>query len=169
VSGGIDTEEDLSGAWRVLIVAGIAQMIPSINLSIMYVVYPEIQREFSGTSPGALSWILNGYTIVAAATLVLGGVLADSKERKRALLAGTALSLVSVVVCGSAPNANTLLVGRVLLAFAASLLIPASTSLVLRGFPPHKSAMAFGVLSSFGGVSAAAGPSLGAFLIAHGG
>ena len=31
-------------------VAGVAQMIPSINLSIMYVVYPEIQREFSDTS-----------------------------------------------------------------------------------------------------------------------
>jgi EmrB/QacA subfamily drug resistance transporter len=144
-------------------------MIPSINLSIMYVVYPEIQREFIHTSPGALSWILNGYTIVAAATLVLGGVLADRTGRKRALLAGTALSLVSVVVCGSAPNANTLLVGRVLLAFAASLLIPASTSLVLRAFPPEKSAMAFGVLSSFGGVSAAAGPSLGAFIIDLGG
>ena len=79
-------------------------MIPSINLSIMYVVYPEIQREFSGTSPGALSWILNGYTIVAAATLVLGGVLADRTGRKRALLVGSALSLVSVIVCGSAPN-----------------------------------------------------------------
>ena len=144
-------------------------MIPSINLSIMYVVYPEIQREFSHTSPGALSWILNGYTIVAAATLVLGGVLADRTGRKRALLVGSAVSLLAVVVCGSAPNANTLLVGRVLLAFAASLLIPASTSLVLRAFPPHKSAMAFGVLSSFGGVSAAAGPSLGAFIIDLGG
>ena len=144
-------------------------MIPSINLSIMYVVYPEIQREFSGTSPGALSWILNGYTIVAAATLVLGGVLADRTGRKRALLVGSAVSLLSVIVCGAAPNANTLLVGRVLLALAASLIIPATTSLVLRAFPPDKSAMAFGVLASFGGVSAAAGPSLGAFIIDLGG
>lgn len=144
-------------------------MIPSINLSIMYVVYPELQREFTDTSAGALSWILNGYTIVAAATLVLGGVLADRTGRKRALLVGSGVSLVSVVVCGSAPNANTLLIGRVLLAFAASLIIPASTSLVLRAFPPHRSAMAFGVLSSFGGVSAAAGPSLGAFIIDLGG
>lgn len=144
-------------------------MIPSINLSIMYVVYPEIQREFSGTSPGALSWILNGYTIVAAATLVLGGVLTDRTGRKRALLIGSGLSLVSVLVCGSAPNANTLLVGRVILALAASLIIPASTSLVLLAFPAYKSAMAFGVLASFGGVSAAAGPSLGAFIIDLGG
>jgi EmrB/QacA subfamily drug resistance transporter len=135
----------------------------------MYVVYPEIQREFSGTSPGALSWILNGYTIVAAATLVLGGVIADRTGRKRTLLVGTALSLASVLVCGTAPNATTLLVGRILLALAASALIPSSTSLVLRAFPPHKSALAFGVLSSFGGVSAAAGPSLGAFIIDLGG
>ena len=75
-------------AWRVLIVAGIAQMMPSINLSIMYVVYPELQREFTDVSAGTLSWVLNGYTIVAAATLVLGGVIADRTGRKRALLAG---------------------------------------------------------------------------------
>jgi EmrB/QacA subfamily drug resistance transporter len=164
-----EQHQDLGHAWRVLIVAGIAQMIPSINLSVMYVVYPEIQREFTGTSAGALSWILNGYTIVAAATLVLGGVLADRTGRKRTLMIGTALSLVSVLVCGSAPNATTLLVGRILLALAASALIPATTSLVLRAFPPAKSAMAFGVLASFGGVSAAAGPSLGAFIIDLGG
>ena len=48
-------------------------------------------------------------------------------------------------------------------------MIPASTSLVLRAFPGNKSAMAFGVLASFGGVSAAAGPSLGAFIIDLGG
>ncbi|TML18257.1 MAG: MFS transporter, partial [Actinobacteria bacterium] len=169
MSGGQKSDDDLSNAWRVLFVAGVAQMIPSINLSIMYVVYPEVQREFSGTSAGALSWVLNGYTIVAAATLVLGGVVADRTGRKRALLAGSALSLAAVLVCGSAPNANTLLCGRILLALAASLLIPASTSLVLRAFPPAKSAMAFGVLASFGGVSAAAGPSLGAFIIDLGG
>lgn len=162
-------QPDLSHAWRVLIVAGISQMIPSINLSVMYVVYPEIQREFSGTSAGALSWIINGYTIVAAATLVLGGVLADRTGRKRTLLIGTALSLVSVLVCGSAQNATTLLVGRIVLALAASAIIPSATSLVLRAFPPAKSAMAFGVLASFGGVSAAAGPSLGAFIIDLGG
>ena len=117
----------------------------------------------------SLSWILNGYTIVAAATLVLGGVLADRTGRKRALLVGSALSLVAVLVCGAAPDATTLLIGRVVLALAASLLIPASTSLVLLAFPPTKSARAFGVLSSFGGVSAAAGPSLGALIIAIGG
>ena len=122
MSGGRESEDDLSNAWRVLFVAGVAQMIPSINLSIMYVVYPEVQREFSGTSAGALSWVLNGYTIVAAATLVLGGVVADRTGRKRALLAGSALSLAAVLVCGSAPNANTLLCGRILLALAASLL-----------------------------------------------
>ena len=155
-----------SNAWRVLFVAGIAQMIPSINLSIMYVVYPEIQREFSGTSPGALSWILNGYTIVAAATLVLGGVLADRTGRKRALLVGSALSLVSVVVCGAAPNANTLL-RRVLLALADRD-HPASTSLYF-GRSLRQERDGVRVLASFGGVSAAAGPSLGAFIIDLGG
>ena len=169
MTAGDKNQDDLSNAKRVLFVAGVAQMIPSINLSIMYVVYPEIQREFSDTSAGELSWILNGYTIVAAATLVLGGVLADRTGRKRALIVGSAMSLVAVLICGAAPDATTLLIGRIVLALAASLLIPAATSLVLLAFPATMSARAFGVLSSFGGVSAALGPSLGAVIIAIGG
>lgn len=156
---------ELRRAWRVLLLAGLGSMIPAVNLSVMYVVYPELQREFTGVSAGELSWALNGYTIVSSATLVLGGVLSDRTGRRRAMLAGVALALVSAVLCGSATSVGMLIAGRVALAIGASLIVPASTALALREFPLERRAAAFGALSAFGGLSAAAGPTIGAFVI----
>lgn len=158
-----------SRTWRILLLTGVATMVPSINLSVMYVVYPEIQKAFPRASAGELSWIFSGYTIVSAATMVMGGVIADRTGRKRALIVGTAIVALSVALCGAAPNVGVLIAARILVAIGSSLLIPATTSLALRAVPATRRSWAFGVLASFGGVSAAAAPSLGAAIIDAGG
>jgi EmrB/QacA subfamily drug resistance transporter len=156
-------------AWMILFLAGVGSMLPAVNLSIMYVVYPEIAVAFPGTSNAQLSWILNGYTIVSAATLVIAGVLSDRTGRKRAMLVGCVGFGGASVLCALAPNVGTIILGRLVIGAAASLVVTASTSLALREFPPGRRATAFGALSSFGGLAAAAGPSLGSFIIALGG
>lgn len=148
-----------------MIVAGLATMVPSMNLSIMYIVYPELQREFADVSASALSWVFSAYTIVAAATLVLGGVVADRAGRLRALMVGDAMIAVAVVLCGAATHVGVIIAGRVLLALGASLAIPATTALALSTVPEGQRAMAYGVMSAFGGVAAAAGPFLAALVI----
>jgi EmrB/QacA subfamily drug resistance transporter len=116
-----------------------------------------------------LSWILNGYTIVSAATLVLGGVASDRTGRKRAMLVGCGLFGAASVLCARAPNVSTIIVGRLVIGVAASLVVTASTSLALREFPPARRSTAFGALASFGGIAAAVGPSLGSVIIDLGG
>jgi EmrB/QacA subfamily drug resistance transporter len=153
----------------VLILAGVGSMLPAINLSIMYVVYPEIATAFPSVTNAELSWILNAYTIVSAATLVLGGVASDRTGRKRSMLIGAALFGGGSALCALAPNVAVIVAGRVIIGVAASLVVTASTSLALREFPATRRATAFGVLSSFGGVAAAAGPSLGSIIVDLGG
>jgi EmrB/QacA subfamily drug resistance transporter len=156
-------------AWTVLVLAGVGSMLPAINLSVMYVVYPEIARAFPSVTSAQLSWILNGYTIVSAATLVLGGVFSDRTGRKRSMLIGAALFGGGSVLCALAPNVAVIIAGRFVIGIAASLVVTASTSLALREFPASRRSTAFGVLSSFGGIAAAAGPSLGAIIVDLGG
>jgi hypothetical protein len=48
-----------SHAWRILVVAGLGSTLPAITLSVMYVVYPELQKAFPGVSSAQLSWVLN--------------------------------------------------------------------------------------------------------------
>lgn len=156
-------------AWTVLLLAGAATMLPAVNLSIMYVVYPEVARAFPSVSNASLSWILNGYTVVSSATLVLGGVVSDRTGRKRSLLVGCAVFAGASIMCGLAPNVGVIIAGRFVIGVAASLVVTAATSLALREFPAARRSTAFGVLSAFGGIAAAAGPSLGSIVIDLGG
>ena len=152
----------------VLVLSGIASVLPSINLSVMYVLYPEIQEAFPDASSAQLSWVLNGYTILSSATLVIGGVVADRWGRKRSLLSGCAVFGVASVICALAPNVGTIILGRVIMGVSASFLVTANVSIALREFPLSRRPMAFGVLSSFGGLAAAAGPSLGSIVLLAG-
>jgi EmrB/QacA subfamily drug resistance transporter len=163
------TDEISRRVWLVVIIAGVATMLPSVNLSIMYVVYPEIEKAFPSVGKGSLSWVLNAYTVVSSATLVLGGVLADRTGRKRAQLIGVLGFLVGSVMCATAPGVAWIVAGRTIMGLASSVLITATTAIALRDVPPSKRATAFGVTSSFGGVGAAAGPAIGSAIISAGG
>jgi EmrB/QacA subfamily drug resistance transporter len=156
-------------AWTVLILAGVSSALPSMNLSIMYVVYPDIQHAFPDASSAQMSWVLNAYTIVSAATLLIGGVVADRWGRKRGLLGGCALFGAGSALCALAPNVETIIAGRVVIGLAASLVVTSNVSIALREFPATRRSTAFGVLASFGGLAAAAGPTVGSLVLKLGG
>ena len=45
----------------------------SLDLFIVNLAFPSIRADHPGTSTAALSWVLNGYTVVFAATMVPAG------------------------------------------------------------------------------------------------
>jgi MFS family permease len=60
----------------ILAVLSVAALIASLDLFIVNVAFDDIGRDFAAASPRGLSWVLNGYAIVYAATLVpLGRVV----------------------------------------------------------------------------------------------
>jgi EmrB/QacA subfamily drug resistance transporter len=156
-------------AWVVLLLAATANVLPAMNLSIMNVVYRDIQEAFPDVSAAQLSWVLNAYTVVSAATLVIGGVAADRFGRKRALLGGCAGFAAGSLVCGSATNVATIIAGRIFIGISASFVVTSNVSLALREFPSSRRSSAFGVIASFGGLAAAAGPTVGSLVLEHGG
>src|SRR5262249_31099866 len=82
------------GARRTALIVGvlaIAVFMSSLDLFIVNLAFPYIGREYQGTTLSALSWVLNGYTIVFAAVLVPAGRWADRIGRRRAMTAGLVL------------------------------------------------------------------------------
>ena len=69
-------------------VLSLAIFMTSLDLFIVNLAFPYIGREYPGTTLSSLSWVLNGYTIVFAATLVPAGRWADRIGRRRMFLAG---------------------------------------------------------------------------------
>jgi EmrB/QacA subfamily drug resistance transporter len=157
--------KQLERRWKVLIVTSVAVFMAFLDVTIVNVAFPSIERAFPDTPVAGLSWVLNAYNIVFAAVLVPAGRLADLLGRRRVFFGGLALFLAASAACGLAPSAEVLIGARALQAVGAALLVPTSVALLLPEFPPERRATATALWGAVGGVAAAAGPSLGGVLI----
>jgi EmrB/QacA subfamily drug resistance transporter len=151
--------------WRVLAVVVAGVFMAGLDLFIVNIAFPQIGADFAGTSLGELSWVLNAYTIVFAAFLVVAGRWSDGFGRKRSFLLGVALFTAASAACAAAPSVGFLIGARALQGLGAALLMPASLGLLLPEFPPERRHVAIGVWAAIGGIAAAAGPPLGGLLV----
>lgn len=144
----------------------LAVFMSSLDLFIVNLAFPSIAREHPGTSLGALSWVLDGYTIVFAAVLVPAGRWADRIGRRRVLVAGLALFAAGSAACGLAPSVGLLIAARVVQALGAGMMVPASLSLLLAVVPPGPTRVrAIGTWSAVAALGAAVGPVVGGLLV----
>src|SRR3954454_9681233 len=150
---------------KVAAIVSVGVFVASLDLFIVNIAFPDIQRDFHGTTLASLSWILNAYAIVFAALLVPAGRWADRAGRKRAFLTGMGVFTLSSAACALAPSVGFLIGARVMQAGGAALLMPTSLGLLLPEFPPDRRQVALGVWSAGGGATAAAGPLFGGLLV----
>jgi EmrB/QacA subfamily drug resistance transporter len=149
----------------VIAVLSLAVFMSSLDLFIVNLAFPYIEREYPGTSLGSLSWVLNGYTIVFAAVLVPAGRWADRVGRRRLFVAGLIGFSVGSLACGLAPGVGLLIAARLVQALGAGLMVPASLSLLLTAVPLSGRAKAIGTWSAIGALGAALGPVIGGSLV----
>lgn len=164
VTGPADVER-IARRWKVLAVTSVAVFMALLDVTIVNIAFSGIRRSFPQDSLGDLSWILNGYNIVFAATLVPAGRLADRLGRKRMFICGVLVFLGASVLCGLSVSVGMLVAARVLQAAGGAILTPTSLSLILPEFPVEQRAMATALWTSIGAVAAATGPSLGGVLV----
>ncbi len=152
-------------AWLTLAAVAAAVFMVAMELTIIALALPEI-RSSLGAAPAALSWVVNTYSIVVAALLLLSGWLADRYGRKRVFLLGLLLFALGSVAAGASTSIGMLIAARVLQAVGGSMQYPAGLALLLDAFPRSRHQTAIGTWGATGGLAAAVGPALGAVLIA---
>jgi EmrB/QacA subfamily drug resistance transporter len=156
---------DMEKRWKVLLITSVGLFMASLDLFIVNIAFPDIQRDFDGASVSSLSWVLNAYAIVFAAVLVPAGRWADRVGRKRVFIAGLLTFSGASALCAVAPSVPVLVGARIVQATGGAMMLPATLGLILPAFPPEKRAIAVGIWSAVGGVAAALGPPIGGLLV----
>ena len=146
---------------KVTLTVSVGVFMASLDLFIVNIAFPDIQRDFSGTSLSTLSWVLNAYAITFAALLVPAGRWADRAGESERFLFGLALFSAASAACALAPSVAFLIAARAVQATGAAFLLPTSLGLLLPEYPPEKRGAAVGIWAAVGGVAAAAGPPIG--------
>ena len=149
----------------ILAVLSLAAFMAGLDLFIVNVAFDDIGRDFAGASLSSLSWVLNGYAIVYAATLVPLGRAADRFGPKRGFLIGLGLFTLASGACAASPGLLVLVLGRVLQALGAALLTPTSMGLLLHATPPEQRPRAIRIWAAAAALAAAAGPVIGGLLV----
>jgi EmrB/QacA subfamily drug resistance transporter len=150
--------------WRAFLLVAPAIFITFLDMFIVNIAFPDILRDFEGSSISELSWVLNAYTIVFAALLVPMGKLGDVIGRRLVFQVGTLLFVAASALCAAAPSPGFLIGARVVQGIGAAAITPTSLGLVLHLFPANQRAAAIGAWAALGGIGGAMGPPLGGIL-----
>ncbi len=135
-----------------------------LDATVVNVALPHIGADFNADL-SALQWVLTGYLLALASLILLGGALGDRFGRRRVFVIGTAWFAAASLLCGVAPNIETLVVARVLQGIGGALLTPGSLAILQASFRERDRAAAVGAWSGLGGVAGAIGPFVGGALV----
>ncbi|MFE7955834.1 MFS transporter [Streptomyces sp. NPDC057413] len=151
--------------WRALWVTQVAGFMSLLDVTIVAVALPTIQRDLHA-SPAQVQWVVSGYALSFALALVTAGRLGDALDRRRIFLLALSGFVVFSAACGAAPDITLLVVARLAQGLAAGFMAPQNSALIQQMFRGAERGRAFGFFGATVGVSAAAGPITGGAILA---
>lgn len=157
--------EFMDRKWQVLIVTSLGTFMAFLDTTIANIAFTAISRDFSTARLSDLSWVLTGYTVLFAASLIPAGRIADLAGRRRVFLIGLAIFIVASALSGLAPGPWWLIAARCLQGVGAAAMTPAALGLVLAEFPAERRGTAIGLWSLSGSLAGAAGTPLGGAVV----
>src|SRR5260221_9592542 len=152
--------------WLTLIILLLAAFMNLLDVSIVNIAIPSIQRALHATYAD-VQWALAGYTLAYALVLITGGRLGDTFGRKRLFLIGVTGFTIMSALCGAAQGPGMLIACRVVQGAMGAIMVPGVLAVIQVMFPPReriKALAGFGVTAGLGTVS---GPLIGGLLIQH--
>jgi EmrB/QacA subfamily drug resistance transporter len=117
------------------------------------------------TDLAGLQWTVDAYLLTLTAFLLIGGSLGDRLGRARVFSAGVVGFLLASMLCALAPSAFALTAARALQGVAGALLVPLSLALVRVSIREEDQGQALGIWTGLSGVTSAAGPLVGGWLV----
>ncbi|MGY1985141.1 MFS transporter [Blastococcus sp. SYSU DS0669] len=151
------------GRW-VLLATVLGSGVAMLDATVVNVALERIGSDLNADFAG-LQWTVNAYTLTLAALILLGGSLSDRYGRRRIFVVGVCWFAAASLLCGLAPDIETLVAARALQGIGGALLTPGSLAIISASFSGPDRAAAVGAWSGLSGVAAAIGPFVGGWLV----
>ena len=148
----------------VLAATVLASAMAFIDGTVVMIAVPIIQSGFGASFP-QMQWVLNAYTLMLGALILVAGGLGDRVGRRRIFVIGIVVFAAASLVCACAPNVEILIAGRAVQGIGGALLVPQSLAIIAATFPREVRGRAIGFWAAASAVTTSLGPPLGGFLI----
>ncbi|XVQ14197.1 MFS transporter [Spirillospora sp. CA-255316] len=141
-----------------------AQALLIIDITIVSVGLPEVQRDLGGSLAG-VQWIVAAYALTLAACTQTAGTLSDRLGRRSVYVLGITVFTVASALCGLAQSVAFLDVARGLQGVGAAMVMANSLPLIAAAYEGAKRDMAIAVFGTVLQVAGAAAPVFGGLLV----
>lgn len=153
------------GRW-ILAATILASSMAFIDGTVVNVALPALQTNLNATAID-VQWVVEAYSLLLSALLLVGGSLGDHYGRRRIFVIGVAIFAVASAACGFAGNIHELIAARAIQGFGAALLVPGSLAIISNSFSDLERGRAIGTWSGFSAITTGIGPVIGGWLIEH--
>ena len=164
---------DRRSALVLLAVFGTGVFLAGLELMVTAVALPSILADLAdpnGTSAWVelrkASWIINGYLLVYILTMPLAGRLADLWGARRLFMAALLVFTLGSTLAGAAQTLDQLIAARLIQAVGGGVLVPVGTAAASHLFGGAARPRALGVVGALTFLGMAAGPVVGAAILA---
>jgi EmrB/QacA subfamily drug resistance transporter len=120
--------------WTALAIVCMAQLMIVLDVTIVNVALPFIQRDLH-FSQANLTWVINAFLVTFGSLLLLAGRLGDLAGRKRVFLAGLIIFTAASLLCGIAPSQGALIAARFLQGIGAAAQASVILAIIITEFP----------------------------------
>src|SRR5579872_4122648 len=158
-----DASAAIANPWLIAVLVAFAAFMEVLDTTVANVALPYVAGGL-GVSADEASWVVTTYLVSNAVILTASGFLAKRFGRKNFFIACLVLFTISSVLCGFAPNLQTLLLFRVMQGLGGGGMVPVSQSIVADSFPPAKVGQGFAVWGIAVVVAPVVGPTLGGWI-----
>jgi DHA2 family multidrug resistance protein-like MFS transporter len=151
--------------WAGLAVLALPTMLLSMDISVQYLALPHLSADLGASATQQL-WILDIYSFLLAGFLVTMGNLGDRIGRRRLLLAGAAVFVVSSVLAAYSTSAEMLIAARAVMGVTGATLMPSTLALISNMFrDSRQQGMAIAIWAACLNAGGALGPAIGGLLL----
>ena len=153
--------------WLSLGVMALALAIIVIDGTVLNVSQKYVIQDLN-TDIKSIQWAFTGYSLVLAALTIFGGRLGDMFGRKKMFILGAIIFAIGSGLTALSQDVTTFFFGwAVIEGIGASLMIPASSALIVSNFEGKERGLAFGIYGAVAGAASSFGPILGGFFASN--
>ncbi|EOB6881610.1 DHA2 family efflux MFS transporter permease subunit [Staphylococcus aureus] len=138
--------------------------IAILNQTLLNVALPKINTEFN-ISASTGQWLMTGFMLVNGSLIPITAYLFNKYSYRKLFLVALVLFTIGSLICAISMNFPIMMVGRVLQAIGAGVLMPLGSIVIITIYPPEKRGAAMGTMGIAMILAPAIGPTLSGYIV----
>ncbi|HDB3291814.1 TPA: DHA2 family efflux MFS transporter permease subunit [Staphylococcus aureus] len=138
--------------------------IAILNQTLLNVALPKINTEFN-ISASTGQWLMTGLMLVNGILIPITAYLFNKYSYRKLFLVALVLFTIGSLICAISMNFPIMMVGRVLQAIGAGVLMPLGSIVIITIYPPEKRGAAMGTMGIAMILAPAIGPTLSGYIV----